>query len=216
VSLTVIITHPQGVYRGPVTSRQNMGTDQAPNWYVEFTHDSKSAGRTGDPGYWKQALDGGTCTFEEVPLVRDGEGNLTNYGLRQAILASAERQGYGTDSFRYDLSTALIEENRKRNLEAIGQVLDDIGLHQWKPIFIMSPTGVVELWAMLDNTTDSTLTQRTFEVVSLVNIFSVPRAKNEYESGAGEAIMRKFVEQCFTLAAISYEDLLPGEDRVAS
>jgi hypothetical protein len=71
----VIIKHQGRVYRGPVQSkanypisagqtfdmgRQTYANDIPENWYVEFTHDEKSAGRTGDPGYVKQVMDGVT------------------------------------------------------------------------------------------------------------------------------------------------------------
>jgi hypothetical protein len=69
----VVIKHGGRVYRGPVKSKANYpirkgqpydmgkqtyGEDHPNNWYVEFTHDDKSAARTGDPGYVKQIPDG--------------------------------------------------------------------------------------------------------------------------------------------------------------
>lgn len=64
--MTEIVTFRfQGrTYRGPVTSKANWGPGRydngasASDWYVEFTHDAKSAGRTGDPGYVKEIPDG--------------------------------------------------------------------------------------------------------------------------------------------------------------
>lgn len=54
----VIIVFKGRTYRGPVTSKDNMAMPGEPdNWYVEFIHDQKSEGRTGDPGYVKQVYD---------------------------------------------------------------------------------------------------------------------------------------------------------------
>jgi hypothetical protein len=58
-----VIKHPTGTFRGPIQSVSNMGTVEEPNWYIEFTHDALSHARTGDPGYWKQRIDGGTVSF---------------------------------------------------------------------------------------------------------------------------------------------------------
>lgn len=54
------------VYGGPITAvednRRMAGGE--PNWRIEFEHDEKSSGRTGDPGTWKQLTDGGVAVVE--------------------------------------------------------------------------------------------------------------------------------------------------------
>jgi hypothetical protein len=66
-NMLVQITVGSKVYGGPVKSRNNVSNDpQDPTWYVEFTHDEKSAGPTGQPGYWKQGIDPGHVQFVET------------------------------------------------------------------------------------------------------------------------------------------------------
>lgn len=53
-------------YTGIVTEANNWGRECG--WYIQFTHDERSDGRKGEPGYWKQGEDGGVV--ELAPMVR--------------------------------------------------------------------------------------------------------------------------------------------------
>jgi hypothetical protein len=69
--MRVIFNHNGRTYSGTVDSRANWGPGRynpelESDWYVEFTHDQQSAGRTGDPGYVKERPDGAkNLRFEE-------------------------------------------------------------------------------------------------------------------------------------------------------
>lgn len=74
----VIFNHGGKTYSGTVNSAanypiRNLDVDRdapdayAENWYVEFHHDEKSAGPTGQAGYVKQVPDGvGNLRFEAL------------------------------------------------------------------------------------------------------------------------------------------------------
>lgn len=215
--MQIQIHAPGGLYSGRVKSRVNNGTTQAPNWYVEFTHDEASMGKTGAPGYWKQQLDGGRGFFltdeDDAPI------DLTNDMLRAAVLATVERLGLGPTSFAMDVVRRDPDEKRKQNLEALAAVLEDVGLSAWHPQFILNQYGQFKLVAAMDNSTDSTKSQQDVVQVELPNIFGLygkgaDQVADDYAHGSSKNRLDKFVEAVFLVAAIGYERLrvpIPAE-----
>lgn len=63
-----VIIRAQGcVIHGTILSANNWGTREKPNWYIEYTIDESRSSRprqySGNYGYWKQGVDGGTVEF---------------------------------------------------------------------------------------------------------------------------------------------------------
>jgi hypothetical protein len=56
----ITVKHRTGSYSGVVDSATNWGTQDAENWYVEFTDDR------GGAHYWKQQIDGGKYSVEKA------------------------------------------------------------------------------------------------------------------------------------------------------
>lgn len=55
------------VIHGVAINGDNWGTEEEPNWYIEFNHavSPTQGGGVGGYGYYKQKFDGGTVEFPE-------------------------------------------------------------------------------------------------------------------------------------------------------
>lgn len=219
----ITITHPAGTYSGAVKTRVNQGTDKDPNWYVEFTHDKDSKGPTGDPGYWKQGLDGGFCAFRIDDA--DSPFEINEGMVRRRVIAFLEKEGQDPTTFlpdHYNPQRADTRENLlKGNILAMKNVLDDLGLVSWNVMFCLDELGIYTLWTFIDNTTDGTKTNHEFQMVKLPNLLAVMGATegnddaDNFDAGPSRHVMKTFVDTAFVLASTSYENLLP-DIRLAS
>lgn len=94
-----------------VVSSHNYGSDESPDWYIEF-HDE-----SGQYRYWKQSIDGGYITHAYMVEIAERAKELTHFAKHNSDTFSKAIKYL--EIYRYDMDAMIIQ---------LGMALDDNGI----------------------------------------------------------------------------------------